>query len=106
MICWLQLNNRKYLHRKHGMYLEKLSLIEKVPLESNDSGRVNKGVFDPSEDNSIFQEELLSTKTDSSELLCVKEKGYLKSEGGLIGLSKIRCPKLSNTIFYGFSLPY
>lgn len=56
-------------------------MIEKVPLESNDSGRVNNDVFDASEDSSIIEEEVTSTKSDSSESLCVEEKVCLKLEG-------------------------
>ena len=56
-------------------------MIEKVPFESNDSGRMNKDVFDSSKDSSIIQEELSYTKQDSSESLYIKEKGCLKSEG-------------------------
>ena len=50
-------------------------------MESNDSGHVNKHVFDSSKNNNIIQEKLSSTKLDSSESLCVTEKGCLKSEG-------------------------
>ena len=50
-------------------------------MESNDSGRMNKDVFDSSKYSSIIQEELSYTKQDSSELLCIKEKGCLKSDG-------------------------
>ena len=63
------------------MFGKKIPLIEKVLLESNDSGHVNKDVFDSSKNNNIIQEKLSSTKLDSSESLCVTEKGCLKSEG-------------------------
>ena len=56
-------------------------MIEKVLLESNDSGRVNNDTFDASEDSSIIEEEVTFTKSDSSESLCVKEKVCLKLEG-------------------------
>ena len=78
VMFWLQLKNWKHLRRK---YLEKNTFDRYSTVTMNDSGRVNKYVFGSSKDSSVIEEELLSTKIDSSESLCVKEKGCLKSEG-------------------------
>ena len=61
------------VQRIQKLFENKLPLIEKIPSESDDSGRMNKGLFESSEDSSI-NDELLSTKSDSSEILCVNKK--------------------------------
>ena len=55
-------------------------MIEKVSLESDDSGRSKKGVFDSSEDSSSNDKSLF-TKSDSSESSCVI-KTWLSMSGG------------------------
>ena len=59
---------------------ETLPLAKKVPLESNDSGSMNKGLFYSSEGSSS-SEEFSPIKSDASETLCVEARGYLKLEG-------------------------
>ena len=55
-------------------------MIKKVPSESNDSGRSEKGIFDSSEDSSSNDESLFK-KSDYSESSCVIKTGLSKSGG-------------------------